>query len=87
MFRFTKSQLPNICNRLYTNNNDVHQCDTRQRSLLHVPLTNCDVFKRTIVFAGVSVCNSDCVKNIDTKCLIFTFKKNVKNILSFNSLV
>ena len=87
MFKYVKTQLPEICSGLFLNNNDVHNYNTRQKTMLHVPLTNSDVYKRTIRFAGVSVWNAICGQKFDTKCSIHTFKKKLRNHLIVNSLV
>ena len=87
MFKHVKTQLPEISRGLFLNNNDVHNYNTRQKTMLHVPLTNSDVYKRTIRFTGVSVWNAICGQQFDTKCSIHTFKKKLRNHLIVNSLV
>jgi len=87
MFKHHHQQLPDHCNDLFTSNAEIHDYNTRQRSMLHVPVTANNYQKRTIRFMGVTLWNRLCNIEINRNRSVFTFKKHLKKFLLSNSLL
>jgi hypothetical protein len=87
MFKHHKNKLPQVCSDLFTSNEEIHEYNTRQKTLLHVPVCNTVAHKRTVRFMGVKLWNGLSSAQIDLQSSIFTFKKHLKKYLMENSIV
>ena len=86
MYKFHNKTLPNIFDRMFCKNQDIHCYLTRQYYKLHVPKFNITAYKHSVKYMGVSLWNRICDK-LDKKCSFFTFKFRLKEYLLFNEIV
>ena len=77
MYKYTHSLLPDIFSDFYTFNSTVHDHNTRQSNLLHVPVARTDMRARTVRFKGVSTLNYFSTV-VDKNVSIFIYKKKLK---------
>ena len=80
MFKWNNCLLPTIFRDSFTRNSTIHEYNTRQHDLLHVPICNYDIRKRAVRFTGVRIMNY-LHREIDYKCSIHTYKKHLKNFI------
>ena len=85
MYKFNNGDLPSVFNDMFSYNIHVHSYNTRQSTLLHVPVGHKNIMYSSIRFKGVTFWNS--INNsIDKNSSIHTYKKKLKNLLLDNSL-
>jgi hypothetical protein len=87
MFKHHKRQLPEVCSNLFTSNHEIHSYNTRQRTLLHVPISNSASQMKTIRFMGVQLWNNLSALNIPVNFSIHTFKKHLKKHLLLEYII
>ena len=82
MFKVVNGMVPPIFD-MFVYNCSVHGYDTRQSTLLHIPLCISNRRKMTIVYTGTTIWNKIATK-IPTDCTISTYKKNLKSLILKN---
>ena len=66
---------------MFTFNQDVHNYNTRNRNLLHVPVARTELLYKTFKFRGIHIWN-DVLINIDIDVSFVLFKKRLYNHVS-----
>ena len=79
MYKFYHEMLPRIYN-IFQKNSDVHDYNTRQSEMLHLPKPNTEYGKRSFRYRGALIWN-DILEKLDVNIKIGTFKKNLKKHL------
>ena len=80
MYKYNCNCLPNVFNSMFTNNEDIHNYDTRQSRDLHLPIMRILTTQKTIRFMGVKIWNIMKI-NININLSIMCVKKLVKKYL------
>ena len=83
MFRYNSHKLPPIFDNMFSKNSDVHNYNTRQSSLLHVPLPKTNLTKMSVAYAGVIKWNVY-LQCINPYCSLDIYKKRLKSYLLGN---
>ena len=85
MFKLDSGQLPEVFNKLFIKNINIHQYETRQSTLLHVQKARITLYQKSLKYTGVSAWNY--VKNkLNVNCSFYLFKRNLKSFLLFNDV-
>ena len=80
MFKLDSGQLPEVFNKLFIKNLNIHQYETRQSTLLHVQKARITLYQKSLKYTGVSAWNF--VKNkLNVNCSFYLFKQNLKSFL------
>ena len=79
MYKFHHKTLPRIFD-IFQRNSEIHQHNTRQSEMLHIPKPKTEHGKRSFRYQGVNIWN-DVFENLNVNIEIGTFKKNLKNYL------
>ena len=79
MYKFHHKTLPRIFD-IFQRNSEIHQHNTRQSEMLHMPKPKTEHGKRSFRYQGVNIWN-DVFENLNVNIKIGTFKKNLKNYL------
>lgn len=80
MYKFYHGLLPPLFD-MFKFTSEIHGRDTRQSSLLYLPLCRTNRRKMTIVYTGTKIWN-DIFLNMDIYCAIGTFKKRLKSFIA-----
>ena len=80
MFKYYKCMLPKVFGEFYQLNETVHQYQTRQTNLLHVPLAKSCQKSSSIRCMGVKIWNNNFIK-VGNNTRISIFKRHVKELL------
>ena len=79
MYKHHHKKLPQILN-LFEHNSDIHDHNTRQSNMLHVPIYRKDYGKRSFRYQAVNIWN-DIYSSLSVNIKIGTFKSNLKSFL------
>ena len=79
MYKHHHNLLPSIFD-VFESNDNIHNYQTRQSHLLHIPYCRTDLGKRSFTYQAVSVWNKLC-QNIDVDVSVGVFKKHSKEYL------
>ena len=79
MYKFYHEMLPRIYN-IFQKNSDVHDYNTRQSEMLHLPKPNTEYGKPSFRYRGALIWN-DILEKLDVNIKIGTVKKNLKKHL------
>ena len=81
MFRFYKSEDPELFISFFTRTSEVHDHFTRQHNYLHVPITKSNLGKFAIRYRGVVTWNVILKLGIDPDILEAVFSKIIKRCI------
>ena len=84
MYKYHHGLLPHI-SHMFEKNSSIHQYNTRQSNLLHVPCCRTELGKRSFRFKAVTIWNV-IFENISVDIEIGTFKRHLKSYILSNSM-
>ena len=84
MYKYHHGLLPHI-SHMFEKNSSIHQYNTRQSNLLHVPCCRTELGKRSFRYKAVTIWNV-IFENISVYIEIGTFKRHLKSYILSNSI-
>ena len=79
MFNFIKGDTSEAFIDMFVYNSNVHQYDTRQSHLLHIPAVRSNLGKRNLRYEGPVIWN-ELQSSININCSLYSFKRQLKFI-------
>ena len=73
MFNFIKGDTPEVFIDMFVYNSNVHQYNTRQSHLLHIPTVRSNLGKRNLRYEGPVIWN-ELQSSININCSLYSFK-------------
>ena len=86
MYKFHHRKLPKVFDGYFVRNSDIHNVNTRQSDLLHVPLFRSNLSKKFIRYAGV-LCWNAISKNVKTDVKISSCKASLIQYLFKHNII
>lgn len=81
MYRVFHKKVPDLFQTFFVTNMDIHQYNTRQESLLHIPYVKTDLGKTGIRYSGAIIWNSILKSVMQTNVSECSFKNALKNTI------
>ena len=84
-YKFHHDTLPEIFRKFFIRNSDVHQINTKSKSLLHVPICRSESRSISVSFSGVR-CYNHLYNQLPLNTVLYQYKMNLKIYLRTNDL-